>query len=123
MDRPAPLPDVILENIAWNLSRSTKEVSRFMIEAIQKMKKVAMDLRGRDAHLKSQAPAEVRPIIESKNVALLEHYTIALDWPDKNLIHDFLNGIPLSGTVKPTRIFPSRVKAATITTEQLRSSA
>jgi hypothetical protein len=123
MDMPAPLPDVILENIAWNLSKSTKEVSAFTLETIRRMKNLSLELKGRDEQLKRQAPPEILPIIKSKNVALLEYYMNKLNWPDKDLVNDLLYGIPLSGTVKPTKIFPPKVKTATITTEQLRASA
>ena len=123
IDQDPNLHDVILSNISWNLKHSAAEVSKHRLRVISEMRETAGRLVSRDKELKAKVPSRARSIVGNKSLALLEHYIKKLNWPDKDLINDLVDGFRLSGTMKPSGVFPQKVKLASITREQLQSSS
>jgi hypothetical protein len=123
IDLPTNLQDVLLRNVAWNLSNSNADISRFRLNQVVHMRELAAKLVARDAELKRDVPARAKQIVGDKNLAILEYYTEKLNWPDKEIIRDLTHGFRLVGTMKPSGIFPQKVRLASMTPDQLQQSA
>jgi hypothetical protein len=123
MDQPPNLQNILIDNIAWNLEHTAVEISTFRLGKIREIRELAAGLRCRNDELLSQVPPRAKAIATGKNIALLEYYIKKLNWPDDRLIQDLLQGFHLSGTMSPSGIFPQKVKLATVSSGQLRSSA
>ena len=123
VDMPSTLPATILHNIVWNLEHTSLQISKFLVRTLKDFSALAVKLKPRNLELLSKVPAHARSIVGDKHLALLEHFIEKLDWPDKALIKDLTEGFKLTGTMRPSGIFPFKLKQATVSTDQLRKSA
>ena len=95
-------------------------LSRKRLRALEEMEAMRKHLEVEEAVLHGKLPPNQRKVLEGKNLLLFQSLLIKTGYGDKDLVKD-MQGFDLTGVAKPSGVLPTRIKPATITTNELRA--
>jgi len=79
----------------------------------------AAELRKEEAELRSALPEHLHKILSRKKLLLWKHILVSLEYEDTKIIDEIIDGFSLTGWASESGVFDKRVKAATMTVDQL----
>lgn len=89
-----------------------------------KYMEVARELKSWEQSIKESMPADMRRIMSSKRLALLERILVDEGYPDLNLFRDLCSGFDLVGEIPSSGgVLPAKLAPATVSVEDLGSIA
>ena len=123
IDMPSFIPESIVRNLFWLLTTSRDEIIQFRMNAIRKLRLKAMETMKENEELHASISPSQERVLEGKQFALMKWALKEAGYPDDKLVDQLLQGIPLTGTVAPSSIFPGSFKPRTIEPDELLKSS
>jgi hypothetical protein len=120
IDSGSVIPDALKRNIFWLLTTSPKEVVDFRLKAIRRITAMARLYSKEDSAMASKLPADHKQVLVGKRLHLLKVLLEECEYPDAKIVDEVSEGLPLTGTMTVSNIFPSKLRTPLITTDQLR---
>ena len=117
------LSDVFQGPIEATFAEDRAAVCGSRARALREWCALAKALTTKEEHLKQNMPRHVAEILAPKRVLLTEALLKRYNFPDKQLCNDMAQGFSLTGTQAPTGLFPSRLRAASLSVDSLKSLA
>ena len=112
------LPDPALEVLARALIDGPVEVAKSRLRTVLTWKQWKKDLEASEERLHASMHPDVARVMKGKNLLLLQRIAESLDWPDKDLHRDLVQGFRLIGEEQPSGIFPIEPKPALASVEE-----
>ena len=123
VDMCTSTPDVTKRNLFWMLTSSPKTVAEFRLLQLQKLRSMVPKFEELDNKLKERCSPQMLCVLKGKRLELLREILVQADYPDLQIVSDIANGLPVVGPMPGSGVFPEKVRAASITPQQLRSSS
>ena len=79
----------------------------------------AAELRKEEAELHQALPDHLKKILSRKKLLLWKHILVSLEYEDAKIIDEIIDGFSLTGWASESGVFDKRVRAATMTVDQL----
>ena len=86
------------------------ELASMRINFFKRWSVRAKELESKQSEMFKSAPAHAARVLAGKRVALLQEILESIDYPDKTLVSEMVQGFPLTGWMTKSGIFPSRVR-------------
>ena len=122
-DACVSVPDALLEVMAAILREGPLKIMQMRLKTLSTWRRWAAQLTDEEASLKSTLAPEVRDVLMSKRLCLLEKIAHSLNWPDKEIHRDMREGFRLTGEPPPSGVFKQDQRRATISEEDLWAKA
>ena len=122
-DNLAQMPDYLIKCIFEQLTLSPLELSKKRIERLMTWKSWAKELAPRDRELKAALHPDVARVLQPKNLALMERLLQVMEWPDKGLLTELMDGFRLVGRPASTGLFRAGVVLGSLEEEELMDMA
>ena len=122
-DAPSALDDSNIQAMANILSSGVEATKIFRRQRIEYYRLRAAALQQEEEKLKSTMDPEVRSIVSSKHITLLEEMLRDAGIQDPSLVEDLKQGFRLTGELKPSGLFPRQFRPASLSTEGLKATA
>ena len=81
--------------------------------------KKAAELRSDEINLHSSLPEHLKKILKNKKLLLWKHILVSLGYGDAKIVDEIIAGFSLTGWATESGVFDKRVKAASMTVDQL----
>ena len=81
--------------------------------------KEAAELRSDEINLHSSLPEHLKKILKNKKLLLWKHILVSLGYGDAKIVDEIIAGFSLTGWATESGVFDKRVKAASMTVDQL----
>ena len=95
-------------------------LSKKRIHALDEMDAMRRHLEEEEEVLHSKLPPRQRRVLEGKNLLLFQSLLLKTGYGDVDLVKD-MQGFDLTGVAKPSGVLPTRIRPATITTNELKA--
>ena len=123
IDAVSLIPDSVKQNIFWMLTNTPAEVSSFRLNQIKKLRKLSDTFAVQDKALASVLPKPYCEVLRGKRLFLLKTILLECNYPDVAIVDEVSQGLPLTGPMPVSNVFPPKFRPALITCEQLRSAS
>lgn len=104
------VPDDILKRLSEHLSSSPLDIMRKRLTTLQRWRKKAFELKTEDEALFENMTSGCRSVLRGKSISLMRYIAKELNWPDKTLFDELVQGFKLTGVQPRSGIFESDCK-------------
>ena len=127
VDHPLDNPNLVdrsnLKAICFLRDNSPAEVAMVRTRQLKKYMELANSLVKQEAELKESLDVDVRKVLEGKPLLLFKHMAEDAKVGDQGLFNELTSGFKLTGEMPESHQFPSRLKLAQISMQQLKESS
>jgi hypothetical protein len=123
VDLMTSTPDVTKKNIFWLLTTSAHEVAKFRLQQLLKLKSLVHSLESEELATRSSLSPQTQKVLEGKQFLALRSLLAEAGYPDLEAVDESLKGIQVTGPIPISGIFPRKLRAATLTSKQLREAS
>ena len=104
------VPDDFLKRLSEHLSSSPLDIMRKRLTTLQRWRKKAFELKTEDEALFESMTSGCRSVLRGKSISLMRYIAKELNWPDKTLFDELVQGFKLTGVQPRSGIFESDCK-------------
>ena len=123
IDSPSMVPDVLKKNIFWILTSSPADIHKFRLARMVELRKLVADMEVEDEAMISSSGPHVKAVLIGKMFASLKKLLENINYPDTSVADEASKGFSLTGDVPRSNVFPSRLRPASFSADQLKSGA
>ena len=113
------LPEVLRKAVRVNADTTELQRARARTELILKWKKLARDLEPQEKKLKESMPSHLQVILGDKKIMLWERLLKDANYPDMQVVQEFVNGTKLTGETEFCGLWPSKFSPAIVSEDEL----
>ena len=113
------VPDDILKRLSEHLSSSPLDIMRKRLTTLQRWRKKAFELKTEDEALFESMTSGCRSVLRGKSISLMRYIAKELNWPDKTLFDELVQGFKLTGVQPRSGIFENDCKPPQYDEEEL----
>ena len=123
VDMAFPLPDVLVKALVTVINEGPKlTIARRKLQ-IAKLKKMTVQLKADEAALHEKLDPELQVVLKDKNLLVWKQLMDMTGYDDPLLFEEVCKGFKLTGVANRSNEFPMAYQAATLSEQQLRTSA
>ena len=123
VDMSFPLPDVLVKALATVINEGPKlTIARRKLQ-MAKLKKMTVQLKADEAALHEKLDPELQVVLKDKNLLVWKQLMDMTGYDDPLLFEEVCKGFKLTGVANRSNEFPMAYQAATLSEQQLRTSA
>ena len=123
MDTTIVLPDPLLRVLFKLLTKEPAELARERLDMLRLYRDRAVQLRDTEAELHAKLPDHVQGVVKGKRLLLFEERLKVNEFPDMQVMSDFVHGVDLVGEEPFSELFKEKLQPASMTVNQLNLSA
>ena len=127
MEHPLDSPQLVdpnnLRAIRFIRDHDAAEVARFRVKQLKRFSQRAKELADEEAELKASLDVDVRTVLSDKRLLLFKEMASEAGVGDEGLFEELVTGFSLTGSMPQSGSFPTKLKPAQISVQQLKESA
>eukprot|EP00435_Cladocopium_sp_Y103_P010164 s6141_g2.t1 len=123
LDSPQLVDRSNLRAILFIRDHPASYVASYRAKQLKRFIRRASELSTEEAQLKKSMDVDVSSVLHNKRLLLFKEMAIEAGVGDDNLFDELVSGFALTGQMPESRQFPSKLKPAVISVEQLKESA
>ena len=123
LDSPQLVDPNNLRAIRFIRDHDAAEVARFRVKQLKRFSQRAKELACQEAELKASLDADVRTVLADKRLLLFKEMACEAGVGDEGLFEELVTGFSLTGSMPQSGSFPTKLKPAQISVQQLKESA
>ena len=116
------LPDPLIRNLFWYLSSAPADVTKHRISCLTRWRSMQAKLKTMEEDLHAQMSEPVACVLQDKNILVMRQVAEEMNWPDKNLFEEMVQGFELTGNFGASGVFKPQVNVPTLSVDQLRQN-
>ncbi|CAE7739197.1 unnamed protein product [Symbiodinium sp. CCMP2592] len=122
-DVPGALDDSNMQAMANVLTAGVQGTIEHRERTLKHYERRAKELEVAEKNLKEGMNSEVRKVMDSKKIALFQEMLADAGIADPHLIKDFVEGFRITGELQPSGMFQKRLKPASLSHDDLKTTA
>ena len=127
MEHPLDSPQLVDSNnltaIRFIRDHNAAEVAMFRVKQLKRFANRAKELACQEAELKASLDPDVRTVLSDKRLLLFKEMADEAGVGDDSLFDELVKGFSLTGSMPQSGSFPTKLKPAQISVQQLKESA
>ena len=127
VEHPLDSPQLVdlnnLRAIRFIRDHEASEVAMFRVKQLKRFTNRAKELACQESELKASLDPDVRTVLSDKRLLLFKEMAHEAGVGDEGLFDEFVKGFSLTGSMPQSGSFPTRLKPAQISVQQLKESA
>lgn len=113
------VPDILLECMFEVLTKGPVEITKHRLQKLVERRRVRAELECSERALHARVPEHLKHLVKDKQFLLLQKLAQDIEWPDRQIHSEMVQGFRLVGAGTKSGVFKPEVKHATMTEEQL----
>ena len=117
------VPDILLTCMFNILRLGPVQICKSRLKTILEWKRLGQSLEQNEKELHKQIPKHLKVLMRDKKFLMLQKLASDMDWPDKSLHEEMINGFRLVGKGTKSGVFKAETKHASLSEEDLLKKA
>lgn len=113
------LPEVLRQAVRVNATTTDVQRARSRTELMLKWKKLLVELEPEEKKLKAGMSQHLQVILKDKKIKLWERLLQEAQYPDMQVVQEFINGTRLTGEMEFCGLWPSKFSPALVSEDEL----
>ena len=122
-DSTSAIPDIIRNAVFKILTLGPSLLVKTRIVELQVIQRMAADCKQENDQMLQQVSENNRPILATKNIALLDKLIRETGYQDTDLCADILRGFDVVGKTNRSNVLPSKLVVATMSAKELKQNS